>query len=462
MVFTSFIYLYFFAIVFSVYWLLRVKRFQNPFLLVASYLFYGFIHPWFCILIAVSTVVDYVCGRGMEERPNRKRLFLIVSLLCNLGMLGFFKYFNFFAENVQSLIGSLGFQASPLTLKIFLPVGISFYTFQTLSYTIDIYRGKLKARRNFVDFALFVSLFPQLVAGPIERATRLLPQIETDRKWDWDRFSSAWPLIIGGFLKKLVIADNVAPFADKIFSLSEPSGFLLAAGTIAFSVQIYADFSAYTDIARGSARLLGFDLMKNFKSPYLSISPSDFWRRWHISFSSWIRDYLYIPLGGSKVDTRIKFAAVVLVSMGLSGLWHGAAWNFIAWGVYHAVLIYAYYCLGMGGKWRPVGKVKTFAAWLVMTVLVMVGWMIFRASSLGWLINAISNATSGFSGDSFIVSVTVLLFVLIYSMPLFVLMCIERMRLKKTVAEAIVCGLAIIAIMVFARDAGQDFIYFQF
>ena len=224
-------------------------------------------------------MVDYFSGLGMARFAKRKKLFLIISLICNLGMLGFFKYFNFFVESVHEAAMSMGLHFSPIELRIFLPVGISFYTFQTLSYTIDVYRGKLKPRNNFFDFALFVSFFPQLVAGPIERATRLLPQVEKNRRWNNDFFLSAWPLMIRGYLKKLVIADNVAVYVNQIFMLEEPTILLLLAGSLAFAVQIYADFSAYTDIARASARLLGFDLMKNFKSPYLAVSPSDFWRR---------------------------------------------------------------------------------------------------------------------------------------------------------------------------------------
>jgi len=285
-VFNSWEYSGFLLSVFAIYWILARKSYQNVLLLVGSYIFYGYIHPWFCILIATSTIVDYFCGLAMARFTSKKLFFLITSLVCNLGLLGFFKYFNFFTENFINAANNLGFHLHPSSLKIFLPVGISFYTFQTLSYTIDIYRGKLRPRGNFIDFALFVSFFPQLVSGPIERAGRLLPQIEKARKFDWGFISSAFPLLIKGYLKKLVIADNVAVYVDKIFMLEHPTMLLLIAGAVAFAVQIYADFSAYTDIARASARFLGFELIENFDSPYLAVSPSDFWRRWHISFST--------------------------------------------------------------------------------------------------------------------------------------------------------------------------------
>lgn len=463
MVFTSFIYLYFFAGVFSGYWLLKRKGLQNPFLLICSYLFYGYIHPWFCILIAVSTIVDYLCGLGMWRFGSHKKTFLILSLLCNLGMLGFFKYFNFFTDNIHQAATAMGLNFSPMTLRIFLPVGISFYTFQTLSYTIDIYRGTLKPRKNFFDFALFVAFFPQLVAGPIERASKLLPQIETKRNWDTERFLSAWPLLLRGYLKKLVIADNVAIYVNQIFMLEHPTLLLLFAGTLAFAIQIYADFSAYTDIARASARLLGFDLMRNFRSPYLAISPSDFWRRWHISFSSWIRDYLYIPLGGSQVSTKFKVAFILLVSLGLSGLWHGAAWNFILWGVYHAILLFAYRSFGLAGKWYPKTKNRKFAAGFVMFMFTLIGWAIFRTSSMSWLLSAFTNQASlGFSGQPLIAAMVVLFSVIFYSLPLGALMLIDRVTPNNKIIHAIVYGLAIVAITVLFRDSGQDFIYFQF
>ncbi|MBN1270355.1 MAG: MBOAT family protein [Kiritimatiellae bacterium] len=462
MIFTSFVYIYFFLIVLCLYWLVRNRAAQNLILLIASYVFYGWVHPWFCCLMAASTVLDYVCGLGMERHRARKRWFVVASLAGNLALLGFFKYFNFFTDNVHAVLSALGLAVQPAVLRVFLPVGISFYTFQTLSYTLDIYRGSLKPRTNFLDFALFVAFFPQLVAGPIERAARLLPQMERERKWDGALFGAAWPLLIRGYLKKLVIADNVAVFSDQVFMLSQPSLLLLSAGTLAFALQIYADFSAYTDIARGSARLFGFELMENFDSPYLSISPSDFWRRWHISFSSWIRDYLYIALGGSRVRSMWRYALVVVTTMGLSGLWHGAAWHFVVWGLYHGVLVFAYHLAGMGGRWRPKGIAATAVAWTAMSFFTLFGWVLFRAPSMGWIFHAFAGMTVSAGRDALTVTTVIACYVALYSAPLLVLMFLDRLLPRVRWAHSVAYGLALAAITCFATEAGQDFIYFQF
>ena len=463
MVFTSYTYIIFLTAIFILYWVSGRKAIQNVILLAGSYIFYGYIHPWFCILIAASTIVDYFCGLGMGRFPDKKKVLLIVSLVMNLGMLGVFKYFNFFAANFQALFLKFGMDLHPITFQIYLPVGISFYTFQTLSYTIDIYKGELQPRKNFLDFALFVSFFAQLVAGPIERAKRFLPQVENSRRWDWQLFSSAWPLLIRGFLKKMVIADNVAVFADKVFMLYQPSVFLLFAATVAFAIQIYMDFSGYTDIARGSARLLGFDLIENFNSPYRAISPSDFWRRWHISFSSWIRDYVYIPLGGSKVKGSFHFFSVLFVTMGLAGLWHGADWHFIWWGLYHGVLVFIYHKLGKGGHWKPVGRLKTVTAWAVMFSLTLFGWLLFRTSSMEWLYRVFFE---GIRLDLFnprgMVALYILAMVFIYCIPLMALALLDRYFQKIPLAQSVFYGMAFVVIVIFARDSQQDFIYFQF
>lgn len=462
MIFTDWIFLYFFVIVFVAYWIGRTKLIQNSVLLVASYIFYGWIHPWFCILIAASTITDYICGIEMQKRPEKKKLFLALSLVVNLGMLGFFKYFNFFADNVHAILQGMGLNLSPFTLKIFLPVGISFYTFQTLSYTIDIYRGKLDARKNFIDFAVFVASFPQLVAGPIERAKRFLPQLEKTRTFKMSYFSDAIPLLVRGYLKKLVIADNVAVFSDKVYMLENPSFLILLAGTLAFTLQIYADFSAYTDIARGSARLLGLDLVRNFKNPYVAISPSDFWRRWHISFSSWIRDYLYISMGGSRVNSSIKFLFVLISALGLSGLWHGAAWHFVIWGVFHALIVFVYHKLGIGGRWQPQTSHTKIIAWFVMFCLTVIGWMLFRTSSMEWLIHAFQSFGEIRAYDMNIVAVEIMVLTLVYSLPLFLFSLIDDVIPKHKWVHSVIYGFSVALIIMFVRGEGQDFIYFQF
>ena len=462
MIFTSFDFVFFILILFVLYWAIGRKEIQNVLLLLASYLFYGWVTPWFCILLASSSIADYFIGLGMKRYPDRKKEFLIFSLIVNLGFLSFFKYFNFFSENVHAALTTLGLHPEPWVLSIVLPVGISFYTFQSLSYTIDVYRGNLEARKNIIDFMLFVSFFPQLVAGPIERATHLIPQIEAKRTFSWNIIGQAIPFLVRGYLKKLVIADNVSIYADKVFMLDHPSILLLIAGALAFTVQIFADFSAYTDIARGSAILFGFKLMQNFNLPYIAISPSDFWRRWHISFSSWIRDYLYIPLGGSKGKTLMGFGIVLIVSMGLSGLWHGASWHFVVWGLYYALLLFIYHFLGFGGKWKPEGFLKNIIAWIIMFSFTVFGWILFRTSDLHWLANVFKNASSGFSGDSLVVSIEIIVFVIYYSIPLFVFMFLDKVVPDKKWIHSTVYALSIIAICIFFRDKGLDFIYFQF
>ena len=306
---------------------------RNAILLVASYVFYGAWDVRFLSLIILSTAVDYVVGREifLSDDPVRKKRLLLVSLVTNLGLLGVFKYYDFFARSLAELLTTLGISYQPPLLQILLPVGISFYTFQTLSYTIDIYRGQLRPARSWLGFATFVAFFPQLVAGPIERARDLVPQFARPRPITWRRVEWGFHLIGAGLFKKVVIADNVALVADAVFALQNPTGLQSLMGVYAFAVQIYCDFSGYTDIARGTASCLGFDLSKNFNLPYFAHTPSDFWRRWHISLSSWLRDYLYISLGGNRGGEKKTYRNLMLTML-LGGLWHGAAWTFVAGG----------------------------------------------------------------------------------------------------------------------------------
>lgn len=346
MIFNSIAFLLFLPLVVGGYALLRGHfRAQNTMLLVASYVFYGWWDWRFLGLIAFSTVVDYVAARGMAktEEQRKRRWLLLASLAANLGTLALFKYFGFFAESAVDLLHLFGFRADAPTLRVILPVGISFYTFQTLSYTIDVYRGALRPVRRFDDFALYVSFFPQLVAGPIERAETLLPQIVRPRRFDLAQISDGLWLILLGFVKKLVIADRLGQIADLGFTTDRPAFGLLPAVVfvVAFAFQIYGDFSGYSDIARGVAKLMGFELMVNFRKPYLVADPSAFWRHWHISLSTWLRDYLYIPLGGNR-GGEAKTYRNLMVTMLLGGLWHGAGWAFVIWGLYHGTLLAAH------------------------------------------------------------------------------------------------------------------------
>lgn len=388
MLFTELNFWVFFAVVTLAYIVLP-HRGQNRMLLVASYVFYGAWDWRFLGLILFSTVVDYLVGLRMDAATSqeRRRHFLWISISANLGLLGIFKYFGFFVESFSALLASIGYQADPFMLSIVLPVGISFYTFQTLSYTIDIYRRDLKPTRDFLNFALFVAFFPQLVAGPIERARNLLPNIECPRVLTWEGFQRGAVLCLLGLIKKIVIADGIAGSVDAVYSSPDPSRMDILFATWLFAIQIYCDFSGYTDIARGVAKMLGFRLMRNFAQPYFAADPQEFWRRWHISLSTWLRDYLYISLGGNR-GSSWKTYRNLMTTMVLGGLWHGAAWNFVAWGAYqggllavHRAVLGSHARTGEGAK-RGIGN------WLLRLVaiaaffqIVCYGWLLFRANS---------------------------------------------------------------------------------
>ena len=468
MIFHSLDYAIFLLVLLSAYWCLS-RRFQNLLLLAGSYFFYGYVHPWFLALIVASTVVDYACGLGMHRFPSRKRTFLIASLSFNLGLLGFFKYFNFFIDSFEALFQAIGLPSFGISLAIILPVGISFYTFQTLSYSIDIYRGKLEPRRSFIDFAVFVAFFPQLVAGPIERAVHFLPQVERRRRFNPSQGYQGLLLIIWGLFKKMVIADNVAVIANKIFSLQETGFALLWVGVLAFCVQIYADFSAYTDIARGTAKLLGFELMQNFNHPYISQSPSEFWKRWHISLSSWFRDYVYIPLGGNR-GSFTRQARNLAATFLLSGLWHGASWNFIIWGGYHGLLLVAYHRLEVKYPALLKAPLLTLPRIAVFFVLTNIGWLIFRETSLLRLatdlsLNPLDNSKDQLSAAGYFLGHT-----LLYALPLGVHTALVSLKvdtlLRKrrgyAIFESALAALLVAVSVLLHSTAKSDFIYFQF
>ncbi|MBA2301836.1 MAG: MBOAT family protein [Acidobacteria bacterium] len=496
MIFHSLDFVGFFIAVMAIYWLLP-HRAQNLLLLGASYLFYGYVHPWFLILIAASTIVDYYAARAMERWPARKRLLVWASVVSNLGMLAFFKYFNFFVESVTSVLTAAGWDTNPTLLRIMLPVGISFYTFQTLSYTIDVYRGEMSARASLLDFAVFVSLFPQLVAGPIVRASYLLPQVEARRRFSSNAARTGLLKICWGFFKKLVIADNVGVVANKVFALSDPTFPILWAGVFAFAIQICADFSAYTDIARGTSRLLGFELPENFDHPYLARSPSDFWRRWHISLSTWFRDYVYVPLGGSRGGEG-KWARNILFTFLLSGLWHGASWNYVLWGLYHGLLLIATRARAMmkplrvdGGvdrqapgdraaRWRQWPLLRPLVICLQtigMFVLTLIGWLVFRETELTALVRDFALSPFAAPEADYRIALYLFLLALVYSVPLWVQgIWVEggrdprgRTQPEATAAnwgeialQGVACGVALAGILVFHSTTSLDFIYFQF
>ena len=377
MIFHSLDYLCFFLVILLLHWQLP-RRGQLWLLLAGSLYFYGYVSRAWLIPFAFTMILDWAMGRLLEARPARRRLWLSLSIGCNLGLLCWFKYRGFFIENVQSVLARLGLAPAPEVLSLIVPAGISFYTFQSMSYVIDVYRGHMRACRRLDDYAVFVSFFPQLVAGPIERAAHLLSQVLAERRFPWAAATRWLTLILWGFVLKVVIADHAALTANKVFSIRDASFPVLWSGVFAFAIQIFADFSAYTCIARGSAGLLGFDLMENFRHPYLAVSPADFWRRWHISLSTWMRDYIYIPLGGSR-DGKTAATRNVLLTFLISGAWHGAAWNFILWGLYWGLLVAA--DQAWGKRWRP----PALIAVPLMFALTCIGWLLFREQDADYL-----------------------------------------------------------------------------
>lgn len=478
MIFQSVDYLIFFVLVFASYWALP-HRWQNLLLLAAGYYFYGCIHPWYLSLILLTTVVDFTSARMIERFPQRKRLFLSATLVTNFGVLSTFKYFGFFAANIKSLVAFLGWRVPDWTLQIALPVGISFYTFQNVAYVVDVYRGKISACKKFLNYALFGTFFPQLVAGPIERAGHLLAQVENSRQFSFAQARDGTLLIIWGLFKKLAIADNVAVIANKAFGLQDTSFAVLWAGVFAFSVQIYADFSAYTDIARGSARLLGFDLMENFRHPWLATSPADFWRRWHISLSTWLRDYVYIPLGGSH-GRRLMVARNLMITFLVSGLWHGASWNFILWGFYWGALMVlerSFRRPETAGNASPSGWLGSFrhtGAVLITAVLTNLGWLFFREQSIQRIFHDLTLSPFAVPASHWRIGAFFVVLTLIYSLPL-ILHAIWDLKIRPlldqgknesawtwTLVQSAVGLILFAGILTLASDVGSDFIYFKF
>ena len=466
MLFNSFDFLIFFSLVLAVQFVLP-HRPRNIFLLAASYFFYGCWDWRFLGLMLLSTVIDFFCSKAIADstdQTHRRRL-LFISVAANLTILGFFKYFNFFADSLNALAAGTGLTLSSWTLNIVLPVGISFYTFQTMSYTIDVYRGHMKRLAGFLDFALYVAFFPQLVAGPIERGSRLAPQIEEGRRTTWVGLQDGSWLILKGLLKKAVIADNMAPIVDRVFGAAVPTGPEVLLGVYAFAFQIYGDFAGYTDIARGVGRMLGYDLMLNFKLPYMATSPGDFWQRWHISLSSWLRDYLYIPLGGNRISSFITTRNLMLTML-LGGLWHGAAWNFVLWGAYHGALLILFRRF-VGPQTLQFGTVKWWLRVVFMFHLTCLGWMIFRVESVGQLVQLITALGSGWVLTESVAQTCWMLMLL--CLPLMLVHLLEEqtgdldvVRGLSLVPRSLAYATAMTSILILGSFGGREFLYFQF
>jgi D-alanyl-lipoteichoic acid acyltransferase DltB (MBOAT superfamily) len=468
------IYVLFLTLVVMVYWRLRWRQ-QNILLLVASYIFYGWWDVRFLGLIAASTVVDFYCAKTIagSDAPRRRRVLLAVSLVINLGFLAVFKYFNFFMDSFAATLQALGFHQTPVAvLRILLPPGISFYTFQEVAYIVDVYNRKLEPAESLVDYALFISLFPHLIAGPIQRPSHLLPQVQAPRRFDDERFFSGLMLILSGLFRKAVIADNCALLADAAFSgrMGPPNLAVVAIGTYAFAWQIYGDFSGYSDIARGSAQLLGFHFMVNFRQPYLATSLQDFWRRWHISLSTWLRDYLYIPLGGNRDGERRTYRNLMLTML-LGGLWHGANWTFVVWGGIHGAGLSIERAVGWLFRAEeevapPLWSPRVWLSRVVIFHLVCLAWIFFRAPSLQEAALFLRGLTSWVWVPEYGIA---LRFLVLFSAPLFVMDLFNESRREEYVCETsvdtrrVAVGIAMMAVVtLLAANQLNAFIYFRF
>jgi alginate O-acetyltransferase complex protein AlgI len=483
MLFNSIDFVIFLPVVFLLYWFGTKSnyRLQNVLMVLASYFFYGWWDWRFLSLIFFSTIVDYTVGIQLQKTSeNRKRkLLLWTSILVNIGFLGFFKYYNFFLDNFIEAFTLFGAKIEGSTLNIILPVGISFYTFQTLSYTIDIYRKKIKATHDFVAFAAFVSFFPQLVAGPIERASNLLPQFLKERRFAYPDAVDGLRQILWGFFKKVVIADNCAHFADIIFSnSSDYSGSTLVLGAIFFTFQIYGDFSGYSDIAIGTAKLFGVKLMRNFAFPYFSRDIAEFWRRWHISLSTWFRDYLYIPLGGSRGGKWMQIRNTFIIFV-VSGFWHGANWTFIVWGALNAIYFLPLLLIGKNRKNIEIVANNSFFPSLreifgitTTFMLTVFAWIFFRAEDMSHAIQYISKI---FSKSLFVGVQYKGMFwadMLYYLLAFFIIIewfgrrdkfALEKIGLNwKRPFRLVFYAFIIFLIGMFMKTGGTPFIYFQF
>ena len=483
MLFNSIDFAIFLPIVFILYWFVTYKNLslQNFLIVVASYIFYGWWDWRFLSLILFSTLVDYSVGRRLlkEDNQNKRKILLWTSILVNLGFLGFFKYYNFFLDNFITSFSFFGMQIKANSLNIILPVGISFYTFQTLSYTIDVYKRKLEPTKNFIAFAAFVSFFPQLVAGPIERATHLLPQFYKKRVFEFDKSVNGISQILWGLFKKVVIADNCALIVNQVFdNYTDYSGSALLLAAFLFAFQIYGDFSGYSDIAIGTARLFGFKVKRNFAYPYFSRDIAEFWRRWHISLTTWFRDYLYIPLGGSRGGVWMKIRNVFIIFI-VSGFWHGANWTFIFWGLFNAIFFIPLLLannnrknLNTVAEGRTIPNLREVSAILLTFSFTTLGWVFFRAENLSIAFDIFIKIFSeslfsvpyifGIGMEKFIITMFFIL----------VLIIIEWFGRKneyaiisnKTQNKAVQWGICyVIALIIFLFGENQQtFIYFQF
>jgi len=472
MLFNSLEFVVFFITVFVLYWgLSNNYKQQNVLLLLSSYVFYGWWDWRFLSLILISSVIDFIIGGKIyaTDSKQKKKRWLVLSLISNLGILSFFKYYNFFVDSFTDFVGLFGWQPNDLTLNIILPVGISFYTFQTLSYTIDIYRGQFKPTKDIVSFGTYIALFPQLVAGPIERASNLLPQVERNRTFNKEWFNAGLIQIAIGFFRKIVIADTLGAYVDVIYGNIEvhsASSIILA--TLFYAFQIYFDFSGYSDIAIGTAKLLGFKFHQNFNLPYFSTSMTEFWRKWHMSLSYWLRDYLYISLGGNRKGIKITYRNL-LITMLLGGLWHGSSWNFVIWGGIHGVVLSIEKYFNSIGFLARIRRIDLIG-FTVTFILVLLSWIFFRAQTLSDASIALKKIFSLSYGLPFIGNTNTMvnsIVVLAIGLGIDGYIRLKKARLEDLGAQfkplTIVTIISLVVLLVnLFYSTSQNFIYFQF
>lgn len=469
----------FLPIVFLIYWVIPHK-YRWGLLLIASYYFYMSWNAKYVVLILGTTIISYVAARIIEgtDRKKLKKIVLICTAVICLGVLFFFKYFNFMGESIYRVLNLFAINLHPVTISVLLPVGISFYTFQTLSYVVDVYRGRVRAEKHFGIYATFISFFPQLVAGPIERTENLLPQIKSRKTFDYQKAEYGLQMMLWGYFKKLVIADNLAVYVDKIYnSVTSYSGVSLLIATICFSIQIYCDFSGYSDIAIGTAKMMGIDLMTNFKSPYFSKSIKEFWGRWHISLSTWFRDYVYIPLGGNRVG-KVKHKLNLIITFLLSGLWHGASWTFVAWGGVHGVAQAIESCFPVKAK---NGKVLNAIKTILVFGFCTFAWVFFRANCM-WdaryifrnMFSGITHPMTYFSLDRWYIGksgIETYYTLAIMLLNIFILALFDFASTKRDIFSAIQANKTLkwvylvgifFLILLFRATGETSFVYFQF
>lgn len=476
MLFDSPVYLAFLATVAIIYWKIN-PRGQNSLLLIASYLFYGWWDWRFLGLIMASTIIDFHCARYIDQSksPRGRKYILALSVILNLSLLGFFKYFNFFIDSFAELLQTLGVSVSPRALNILLPPGISFYTFQALAYMVDVYHRRIRPTKSLLDYGLFISLFPHLIAGPIQRPSHLLPQVEEPRTFNAENLLRGLILIIYGLFQKGVVADNCSLLANAAFDgkFGDANLAVLMIGAYAFAWQIYGDFAGYSNIARGSAQMLGFHFMVNFRQPYLATSLQDFWRRWHISLSSWLRDYLYIPLGGSR-DGALRTNRNILLTMVLGGLWHGANWTFLIWGAIHGIGQCIARILSGSGRAAKFAKspAQTLVTWhlwvkrICIFHVVCFSWVFFRATSVGGAFRFLGGLRALKWAPEY---GTALIFLAMFTIPMFAIDLINERRSEEYLAygaspylQVGFAGLIAALTLLFSGNSANAFIYFQF